>query len=139
MTLVVLTVVVIGLLIAVLAIYLFMIGGLLSRTAAGLGDCMRSVRAIAGQAQVIGPGVIRINKTGTDLLGAMPLLIEGADGVAAKLAPSTVTTAAPAAAPAAPAAAPADSRPGVAGAHAIRGGGGYMDDVATSSVGYLDV
>ena len=154
MTLVVLTVVIIGLLIAALAFYLFMIGGLLRSTAVGLGDCLGSVRTIAGQAQVIGPGVMRINKTGTDLIGAMPLLLEGADGVTAKLAPSAVTTAAPAAgtaasaaAPAASAAAPAalvgsaaaDSHSGLTGAQTTRTGGGYMDDdVATGSVGYLD-
>lgn len=146
MTLVVATVVVIGLLIAALAIYLFMIGQLLRSTATGLGDCLRSVRTIAGQAQVIGPGINRINKTGTDLIGAMPLLIEGANGVTAKLAPSTVTTpAAPAPAAAAAVGTAADSHSGVAGAHAMPTGRGYLDDmddthkVAAGSVGYLDV
>jgi hypothetical protein len=95
MTLVILTVVVIGLLIAVLAIYLFAIGVQLSRTAENLGDCLQNVRTIAGQTQVIGPGVTRLNKVGTDLLGAMPLLIEGADAVTAKLIPSSATQTAP--------------------------------------------
>lgn len=107
MTLIVLTVAVIGLLIAVLAIYLFVLGGLLSRISDNLDDSWQSVRAITGQAQVIGPGVTRLNKTAGDLLGAMPLLIDGADGVAAKLVPS---------APPAPSA-PAHSTVGV----------GYMD------------
>ena len=128
MTLVVLTVVVVGLLIAVLAIYLFMIGVALNRTAGNLGDCLQNVRVIAGQAQVIGPGVTRLNKTGEDLLGAMPLLIEDADGIAATLAPSA---AASDAAPAVPA------RSAAAGPEAVRVGGGYLDSAATG-VGYLD-
>ena len=133
----VLTVVVIGLLIAALAVYLFMIGVLLKRTAAALGDCLQSVRTIAGQAQVIGPGVTRINTTGGQLLGAMPLLIEGADGVATKLAPSAATTPVPAA-PAVPAAVgtPAASHSGASAPEAIRTGGGYLD--AATGVGYLD-
>ena len=143
MTLVVLTVVIVGLLIAALAAYLFIIGQLLKTTAVGLGDCLGSVRTIAGQAQVIGPGVNRINKTGTDLIGAMPLLIDGANGVTAKLAPSAVTTAVPAAAAASAAVGPVvDSHSGVAGAPAMPTGRGYQDDqdkVPTGSVGYLDV
>ncbi len=97
MTLIVLTVVVITLFIAVLAIYLFIIGVLLNRTADNLGDCLQSVRTIAGQAHVIGPGVKRINKTGGELLGALPLLVEGAERVAAaKSAPAAATPEAPA-------------------------------------------
>jgi hypothetical protein len=150
MTLVIVTVVIIALLIAALAVYLFMIGELLGHTSTGLKDCLRSIRTIAGQAQVIGPGMNRINKTATDLIGAMPLLIEGANEVAAKLAPSTVTTPAPAA-PVAPASAAhtsapvgtaADTPSGAAGAHAMPSGKGYLDDrdnMATGSVGYLDV
>lgn len=95
MTIVISTVVVIGLLIAVLAIYLFAIGVQLRRTAENLGDCLQSVRTVVGQTQVIGPGVTRLNQIGTDLLGAMPLLIEGADAVTAKLAPSPAAQAAP--------------------------------------------
>jgi hypothetical protein len=136
MTLVVLTVIIIGLLIAVLAIYLFVIGGLLKRTAENLGDCLQNVRMIAGQAQVIGPGVTRLNKIGGDLLGAMPLLIEGADGVTAKLAPSAATTNAPAkAAPNAAKAAPAGSV--AAAPEVVRVDGGYLD--SATGVGYMDV
>jgi hypothetical protein len=94
MTLIVMTVVVGGLLIVSLAIYLFMIGVLLNRTAGNLGDCLDNLRIIAGQAQVVGPGLGRLNKTGADLLGAMPLLVEGAEAVAAKLAPSSTAPAA---------------------------------------------
>jgi hypothetical protein len=61
MTLIVLTVAVIVLFVAVLAIYLFAIGVLLNRTADNLDDCLQSVKTVTGQAQVIGPGVERIN------------------------------------------------------------------------------
>ncbi|HET9258370.1 MAG TPA: hypothetical protein VFO16_24675 [Pseudonocardiaceae bacterium] len=142
MTLIVMTVVVIACLIAGLAFYLFMIGTVLSRTAKILGDCLQSVRTVAGHAQGIGPGLKRLNKSGTDLLGAMPLLIEDADAVAAKVIPS--------AAPAAPSAPAPAGRPVAVGATAAtptQPGVGYMDlapDPApashpTTGVGYLDV
>jgi uncharacterized protein YoxC len=99
MTLIVMTIIVIGLMIAALAIYLFMIGELLNRTAGNLGDCLQSLRTVAGQTNAIRPGVQRINKTGGELLGALPLLLEDVDSVSAKLAPSANTSeAAPAAA-----------------------------------------
>ncbi|MGH3786068.1 MAG: hypothetical protein ACRDRG_05825 [Pseudonocardiaceae bacterium] len=128
MTLIVLTVVVIGLLIAALAIYLFVLGVLLNRIAGTLEDCWENVRIITGHAQAIGPGVTRLNKVGGDLLGAMPLLIEGADGVAAKLIPSATARAAPSTA------APAASTVGTP--EAVRVGGGYQDSAV--GVGYLD-
>ncbi|MGH4007785.1 MAG: hypothetical protein ACRDTH_06420 [Pseudonocardiaceae bacterium] len=86
MTLITLTVVVIALLIAVLAIFLFVIGVLLNRIADNLDDCSQNVKKITGQAEVIIPGVERINQTGGVVAGALPLLIEGAEGIAAKLA-----------------------------------------------------
>jgi hypothetical protein len=139
MTLVVLSIIVIGLLVAALAIYLFKAGVLLNRTADNLGDCLQSVRTIAGQAQVVGPGIMRINKAGADLVGAMPLLIEGAGAVAVKLAPSTATAPIPTpAATAAPGAhIPAES--GAAAPEDARTGRGYLDAAATTGVGYLDV
>ncbi|HKR51028.1 MAG TPA: hypothetical protein VJT72_15865, partial [Pseudonocardiaceae bacterium] len=88
MTLIVLTVVVIALLIAVLAFFLFRIGALLNHTADNLDDCAQNVKNIAYQAKAIGPGVMRINETGTTVLGALPLLCDGAESVAvAKGAP----------------------------------------------------
>jgi hypothetical protein len=89
MTLIVWTVVVIALLIAVLAVYLFTIGVLLNRIADNLDDCSENVIKVARHARAIGPGIKRINKTGGELVGALPLLIEGAEGVAAKLNSST--------------------------------------------------
>ncbi len=87
MTLIVLTVVVIALLIAVLAIFLFAIGVLLNRVTDNLDDCLQNVKTIAAQVEVIIPGVGRINQTGGVVTGALPLLVGGAEGVTAKLAP----------------------------------------------------
>jgi|SRR3954465_13338026 hypothetical protein len=137
MTLIVVTVVIIGLLIAALTIYLFMIGIVLNRIAGNLGDCLHSVRTIFGQAQVVGPGIKRLNKTGEELLGAMPLLVEGADGVAAKLAPSSdVPTLS---APASPTLTGSAARPagGVDAPGVVRAAGGLLDSPV--GVGYLDV
>ncbi|MGH3780088.1 MAG: hypothetical protein ACRDRO_05485 [Pseudonocardiaceae bacterium] len=95
MILIVLTVVVIALLVAVLAIYLFAIGVLLNRTAHNLDDCLQNVKTIAEQAEVIGPAVERINGTGGVVVGALPLLCEGVERIAAKPAHPAATPAAP--------------------------------------------
>lgn len=101
MLLVVLTVVIIGLLIAILAIFLYMIGVLLNRVADNLDDSLENVKKISRQAEIIIPGVDRINQTGSVVAGALPLLIESAGGVARKLTspamtPETSTNGAPA-------------------------------------------
>jgi hypothetical protein len=129
MTLTVLTVVVIALLIAVLAIFLFRIGMLLNRTAGNLEDCVQSVKTISYQAEEIGPGVVRINETGTTVLGALPLLCDGAESVAvAKGAPyGNPSTAAPAAA----------HVPSMVPSTAPPQGVGYLDD-ERGGLGYLD-
>jgi hypothetical protein len=97
MTLIVSTVVVIALLISVLAIYLLAIGVLLNRIADNLGDCLWNVKTITEQAEVIGPAVERINGTGGVVVGALPLLCDGAERIAARSAPAVVapTLAAP--------------------------------------------
>lgn len=118
MTLIVLTVVVIASVIAALAAYLFSIGMVLGRTAGTLGECLQSLRSIAGDAQAIGPGVTRINQTGGELVGAMPLLLDDADAVAAKMAPTR--------------AAPATSL-STTGASL-----GLLDGTPATGVGYLD-
>ena len=89
MTLITLSVLVIGLLIGVLAIYLFWIGSLLSNIANNLDDCLGSVKTIVEHGKVIIPGVEHINRTGGVVAGALPLLYGGAERIAAKLAPST--------------------------------------------------
>ncbi|MGH3777222.1 MAG: hypothetical protein ACRDRR_16085 [Pseudonocardiaceae bacterium] len=138
MTLIVLTVVVIAALIAVLAIFLFMLGVLLNRTANNLDDCAQNVKKIATQAKDIGPGVKRINETGTTVVGALPLLVEAAESIGvAKGAPyvdpdAQYSYSAPYSAPseashAAPSPVPATSSRGV----------GYLDR-AGGNLGYLD-
>jgi hypothetical protein len=87
MTLITLTAAVIASLIAVLAIYLSVIGVLLNRIADNLDDCLGNVKIIMGQAEVILPGVGRINQTGGVVAGALPLLVGAAEGATTKLVP----------------------------------------------------
>lgn len=144
MTLIVLTVIVVALLVAALAIFLLRIGLLLNRTADDLEDCAQNVRKISSQADAIGPGVVRINKTGTTVLGALPLLCDGAESVAvAKGAPYVDSSeAAPAVRPhrdPAPAVAPvADPAPVSAPVLVSSRGVGYLDEEERGSLGYLD-
>ena len=89
MLLIVLTVVCIGALTAVLAIFLFVIGVLLNRIADNLDDCLGNVKTIAQQAEPVISGVEHINRTGGVVAGALPLLYGGAEKIAAKLAAPT--------------------------------------------------
>lgn len=89
MLLIVLTVVCIGALIAVLALYLLTIGILLNRIADNLDDCLGNVKTIATQAEPVISGVEHINRTGGVVAGALPLLYGGAEKIAAKLAAPT--------------------------------------------------
>ncbi|HUC22683.1 MAG TPA: hypothetical protein VMA73_08250 [Streptosporangiaceae bacterium] len=86
-TLVVLTVIVIVLLIAGLAFYLYWAGTLLTRIAVGLEECAELVRAIVGHARQIGPGVEHINQTGGVVAGALPLLYGMAEEIVADVTP----------------------------------------------------
>lgn len=79
--LVVLTVVVIALLIAGLAVYLLWVGSLLGRIAGNLEESAEVVRAIVGHAELIGPGVEHINETGGVVAGALPLLYGMAEDI----------------------------------------------------------
>jgi hypothetical protein len=83
MTPIILTVVVIASLIAVLAVYRSVIGVLPDCIADNLDDCLGNVKTIIRQAEVILPGVGRINQTGGVVAGALPLLIEATDGATA--------------------------------------------------------
>jgi hypothetical protein len=87
MILIIMTVVCIAALIAVLAVFLLIIGVLLNRIADNLDDCLGNVKTIAKQAETIIPGVEHINRTGGVVAGALPLLYGGAEKIAAKLAP----------------------------------------------------
>ena len=80
-TLVVLSVVDIVLLIAGLAIYLFIVGGQLSRIATNLEECAEIVQAIGRNAAPIMQDVQHINRTGGVVAGALPLLYGMAEGI----------------------------------------------------------
>jgi hypothetical protein len=80
-TLVVLTVVDIVLLIAGLAIYLWIVGGQLSVVADHLEECRDLVRRIVANAEPIVSGVAHINRTGGVVAGALPLLYGMAEGI----------------------------------------------------------
>jgi hypothetical protein len=82
------SVLVIVLLIAGLAFYLFVVGSQLKRIAANLEECAMLVRTIVGHAQVIQPGVEHINRTGGVVAGALPLLYGMAEGIVAGVAPA---------------------------------------------------
>src|ERR1700753_682061 len=79
--LVVLTVVVIALLIAGLAVYLYWAGTLLDRIGAKLEAGAEIVDGIVTDAKLIMPGVEHINRTGGVVAGALPLLYGMAEGI----------------------------------------------------------
>lgn len=80
---VVLSVIVIVLLIAGLAFYLFVVGGQLTRVAGNLEDCRDLVRTIKANAERIDPGLDHINRTGGVVAGALPLLYGPAEAIVA--------------------------------------------------------
>jgi hypothetical protein len=80
-TLTVLTVVDIVLLIAGLALYLWVVGSQLARVATKLEECVGIVDQVRRNADVIEPGVERINQTGGVIAGALPLLYGMAEGI----------------------------------------------------------
>lgn len=85
--LVVLTVIVIVLLIAGLAFYLYWAGTLLDRIGAKLEGAADIVRGIVADAEQIGPGVEHINQSGGVVAGALPLLYTMAEGIVTGVAP----------------------------------------------------
>jgi hypothetical protein len=87
-TLVILTVVVIVLLIAGLAFYLFWAGSLLSNIATNLEQSFDTAAAIVGHAKLIEPGVEHINRTGGVVAGALPLLYGMAEEIVADVTPA---------------------------------------------------
>jgi hypothetical protein len=80
-TQIVLSVLVIVLLIAGLAFYLYVVGSQLTRVATNLEACADLVRAVERNASVIQPGVEQINHTGGVIAGALPLLYGMAEGI----------------------------------------------------------
>jgi hypothetical protein len=85
--LVVLTIVVIVVLIAGLAFYLFWAGTLLNRVAGNLEESLATAAGIVGDAKLIGPGVEHINRTGGVVAGALPLLYGMAEEIVADVTP----------------------------------------------------
>ena len=92
---VVFTVIDIVLLIAGLAFYLYWVGTLLTRIAGNLEECAGTVRAIAGHARLIGPGLEHINETGGVVAGALPLLYGMAEDIVAGVTPRPEPSAEP--------------------------------------------
>jgi hypothetical protein len=84
---VVLSVIDIALLIAGLAIYLFVVGSQLNRVATNLEECRDLVREIVKNAEPIVPDVEHINRTGGVVAGALPLLYGMAEGIVAGVTP----------------------------------------------------
>lgn len=82
-TLIIWSVVDIVALIAGLAVYLFIVGGQLTRIATNLEECGQLVRAIEKNATLIDPGVEHVNRTGGVVAGALPLLYGMAEGIVA--------------------------------------------------------
>ena len=80
-TLTVLTVVDIALLIAGLAIYLYIVSTQLMRVAGKLEECSELVSSIRTHTAVIEPGLEHINRTGRVVAGALPLLYGMAEGI----------------------------------------------------------
>lgn len=92
---VVLSVIDIVLLIAGLAIYLYVVGSQLSRIAANLAESRDLVREIVRNAEPIIPGVDHINRTGGVVAGALPLLYGMAEGIVAGVTPAPEPAAEP--------------------------------------------
>jgi len=87
-TLVVLSVIVILLLVAGLAFYLFWVGSLLNRIAGNLEESFEVAATILGNAKLIGPGVEHINRTGGVVAGALPLLYGMAEEIVSDVSPA---------------------------------------------------
>jgi hypothetical protein len=86
--LVVLTVIVIALLIAGLAFYLYVVGTVLTRVATNLEECSEHVREIDADAALIGPGVEHVNRSAGTVAGALPLLYGFAERILTKVSPN---------------------------------------------------
>ncbi len=85
--LVVLSVVVIALFIAVLAIYLYIVGGQLGRVATNLEESFDLAVEVVGNAKLIDAGLDHINRTGGVVAGALPLLYGMAEGIIVGVTP----------------------------------------------------
>ncbi len=80
-SLILFTVVDIVLLIAGLAIYLWIVGGQLTRVATNLEECNELVKKIGANAASIEGNLEHVNRTGGVVAGALPLLYGMAEGI----------------------------------------------------------
>ena len=71
----------IALLIAGLAVYLWIVGGQLTRVAGNLEECNELVAQIKANAESIEGDIEHINRTGGVIAGALPLLYGMAEGI----------------------------------------------------------
>jgi hypothetical protein len=94
-TLTVLSVVDIVLLIAGLAIYLYIVGTQLTRIATNLEECAEIVQRIGDNAAPIMQDVQHINRTGGVVAGALPLLYGMAEQIVASVTPAEPAPAEP--------------------------------------------
>ncbi|GAY11161.1 hypothetical protein [Pseudonocardia sp. N23] len=85
---IVLTVVVIVLLIAGLAFYLYWVGTLLTGIATNLEVADEAVAQVNRDAALIGPGVEHVNRSGGTVAGALPLLYGFAEKIVGKVSPN---------------------------------------------------
>ncbi len=81
MNLVLFSVIDIVLLIAGLAIYLWIVGGQLTRIAGNLEECNELVQQIKANAEPIEGNLEHVNRTGGVVAGALPLLYGMAEGI----------------------------------------------------------
>lgn len=79
--LIVFTIVDIVLLIAGLAVYLWIVGSQLTRIATNLEECNDLVRQINSNAETIEGNLEHVNRTGGVIAGALPLLYDMAEGI----------------------------------------------------------
>lgn len=80
--LVVLTVVEAAVFVAVLATYLVLLHRRLTTTCVYLGKIAFGIRAVESQTAVIGPSVLRINRTLREINGALPAIAAKAERLA---------------------------------------------------------
>lgn len=85
--LIVLSVVLIALFIAALAIYLFIVGTQLGRVATNLEESFDLAVQVVGNAKLIDPGLEHINRTGGVVAGALPLLYGMAEAIVVGVTP----------------------------------------------------
>lgn len=81
------SVIAIAALIAVLSVYLYLVGTVLERIATNLEECFDTAAEIVGHAERIDPGLDHINRTGGVVAGALPLLYGMAEGIVKGVAP----------------------------------------------------